>query len=249
MIRSIIIEDEKLSRDVLRTVITRFTPDVMVCAECADAKSGITAIRNYRPDLVFLDIEMPDGTGLDVIREFKSDDFCVIIISAYEHYAIDAFHLSVVDYLLKPLDINDYLNAIKKVKAEMERRVAERKYNEFVKNLDVSGNQQSRKIVLSTSDEMNVVNVDDIVHCVSDNYYTVFHFKDGGSVMISKTLKEVEEMLEPFGFTRTHKSHLVNDSCIMNFVRDSMELVLSDGSKIPVSRRKKEKIIELIRNL
>jgi len=249
MIRSIIIEDEKLSRDVLRTVITRFTPDVMICAECADAKSGITAIRNYRPDLVFLDIEMPDGTGLDVIREFSGDDFCVIIISAYEHYAIDAFHLSVVDYLLKPLDINDFMNAIKKVKTEMERRNAEQKYNEFVKNLDVAGNQQSRKVVLSTSDKMSVVNADDIVHCVSDNYYTIFHFKDGGSLMISKTLKEVEEMLGPLGFTRTHKSHIVNNDYIVDFVRDGMELVLSDGSRIPVSRRKKEKIMELIRNL
>jgi len=249
MIRSIIIEDEKLSRDVLRTVVTKFTPDVTICAECADARSGIDAIRNYRPDLVFLDIEMPDGTGLDVIREFSNDDFCVIIISAYEHYAIDAFHLSVVDYLLKPLDINDFKNAIAKVRSELERRTAERKYNEFVKNLETPSTSQSRKILLSTSDKMNVVNVDDIVHCESDNYYTIFHFKDGSNMMITKTLKDVEEMLESYGFTRTHKSHLVNNASIMNFVRDSMELVLTDGSKIPVSRRKKEKIMELIRNL
>lgn len=249
MIRSIIIEDEKLSRDVLRAVAEKFSPEVTICAECADAKSGIEAIRNYRPDLVFLDIEMPDATGLKVIKEFSDDDFCVIIVSAYEHYAIDAFHLSVVDYLLKPLDINDYQNAIKKVKAEMARRSAEHKYNEFVRNLDVASKQQSRKVVLSTSDKMNVVDADDIIHCVSDNYYTVFYFKDGNSLMISKTLKEVEEMLKPLGFTRTHKSHLINNMYIANFMRDSMELVLSDGTRVPVSRRKKEKIMELIRNL
>lgn len=249
MIRSIIIEDEKLSRDLLRTVVEKFTPDVTVCAECADAKSGIAAIRNYKPDLVFLDIEMPDGTGLDVIKEFKGEDFCVIIITAYEHYAIDAFHLSVVDYLLKPLDINYFMNAIEKVKEELGRREAERKYNDFVKNLEPKDTTPNKKIVLSTSDNMIVVDEEDIVHCESDNYYTVFHFKDGSNLMITKTLKDVEEMLEGRGFTRTHKSHLVNNRYITGFAKDSMELVLSDGTKIPVSRRKKEKIVELIRNL
>lgn len=249
MIRSIIIEDEKLSRDVLRAVVTRFTQDVTICAECADAKSGIDAIRKFRPDLVFLDIEMPDGTGLDVLREFKGDNFCVIIVSAYEHYAIDALHLSVVDYLLKPLDINDYMNAIDKVRSELERRRAEQKYNDFVNVLGTKETAPSKKIVLSTSDNMNVVDEDDIVHCESDNYYTVFHFKNGSNLMISKTLKDVEEMLSGRGFTRTHKSHLVNNKYIAGFAKDSMELVMKDGTRIPVSRRKKEKIVELIRNL
>ena len=154
-----------------------------------------------------------------------------MIISAYEHYAIDAFHLSVVDYLLKPIDIDDFMNAIKKVRKVMRQ------------------NSSHRRIVLSTSDKVNVVNVDDIIHCASDNYYTVFYFVDGTSMMISKTLKEVEEMLEEYGFTRTHKSHLVNNNFITNFIKDDMILVLKDDTKVPVSRRKKDNIVRLIHNL
>ena len=231
MIKSIIIEDEKLSRDVMRSVITQYCSDIVICKECVDAKSGIEAIKALRPDLVFLDIEMPDGTGLDVIRAFENDVFSVVIISAYEHYAIDAFHLSVVDYLLKPIDIDDFMNAIKKVRKVMRQ------------------NSSHRRIVLSTSDKVNVVNVDDIIHCASDNYYTVFYFVDGTSMMISKTLKEVEEMLEEYGFTRTHKSHLVNNNFITNFIKDDMILVLKDDTKVPVSRRKKDNIVRLIHNL
>lgn len=248
MLRSVIIEDEPMSRQVLKSLLSIYCPDVMVCAEADGVQSGKEAIEEHHPDLVFLDIEMPDGSGFRLLNSFQEADFEVIFTTAYEQFAIKAIRHAALDYLMKPIDPDELQAAVEKVRQRKEKKGMAKHYEDLINGLD-SNNLQPRKITLSTSDKIHVVDVDNIVRCESDNYYTVLYFADGGSLMVSKTLKEVEGLLEGYEFVRAHKSHLVNVNCIRNFLKDDMMILMSDGTKIPVSRRRKEAILEIINNI
>lgn len=248
MVRCVIVEDEITSREVLKTLLSQYCSDVMVVAEAFDVRSGRIAVQNNHPDLLFLDIEMPDGSGFNLLSGLDNIDFEVIFTTAYDQYAIKAIRFAALDYLLKPISPDELVAAVEKVKIAKHKKNIEKQYDVLLKNIGTAA-IQTKKITLSTADKIHVVAIDDIVSCESDNYYTIFKFLDGGSLMVTKTLKEVEKQLEEYDFVRTHKSHLVNVKYLKNFLRDEMLLVMVDGSKIPVSRRKKEKIMEIINNL
>lgn len=248
MIRCVIVEDEEMARNVLKSLLVQYCPDVMVCAEADDIVAGKNMIETFRPDLVFLDIEMPGGSGFKLLTSIENKDFEVVFITAYEQFAIKAIRHDALDYILKPIDPKELVAAVEKVKETKYKKTLKKQYDNLLKNLDPE-QLVVRKISLSTADKIHLIDVDDIIRCESDNYYTIIFFKDGTSLMVSKTLKEIDQKLEEYDFVRTHKSHLVNMRCIMNFIKDEMMVLLTDGVKVPVSKRKKEKILEVINSL
>ena len=248
MIRCVIVEDEEMARKVLKSLLAQYCPDVMVCAEADDITSGQEMIEAFRPDLVFLDIEMPGGSGFKLLNNIKDIDFEVVFITAYEQFAIKAIRHDALDYLLKPVDPKELVAAVEKVKDAKYKKTLKKQYDSLLKNINPE-QLTVKKISISTSDKIHLIEVDDIIRCESDNYYTIIYFKDCTSLLVSKTLKEMEQKLEEYDFVRTHKSHLVNMRCIMNFIKDEMMVLLTDGVKVPVSKRKKEKILEVINSL
>jgi two-component system LytT family response regulator len=248
MIRCVIVEDEEMARKVLKSLLAQYCQDVMVCAEADDIVSGKNMIETFHPDLVVLDIEMPGGSGFKLLTSIEDKDFEVVFITAYEQFAIKAIRHDALDYILKPIDPKELVAAVEKVKEAKYKKTLKKQYDSLLKNLDPE-QLVVRKISLSTADKIHLINVDDIIRCESDNYYTIIFFKDGTSLMVSKTLKEIDQKLEEYDFVRTHKSHLVNMRCIKNFIKDEMMVVMTDDTKVPVSKRKKERILEVINNL
>ena len=251
MVKAIIIEDEKKSRLALLNLLERYCTNVMVQAEANGVQTGIETIRKHKPDVIFLDIQMPDGSGFRLLEQIGNIDFEIIFTTAFDQYAIKAIKYSALDYLLKPIVPQELINAVEKVEA---RKIA--KNANLNMNIDVlldnlkSSTKESPKIILSTAEKIHVIKIDDILRCESDNYYTNFFFTDGNKLLISKTLKENESLLKDHNFIRPHKSHLVNAKYIRGYMKhDGGYIVMSDESKIPVSRRKKEAMIEIINDL
>jgi two-component system, LytTR family, response regulator len=249
MIRAIIVEDEKMSRETLRRLLEKYCPEVEVVAEADGYRKGVEEIRSNNPDVIFLDIQMPDGSGFRLLEEFDEIDFEIIFTTAFDQFAIKAIKYSALDYLLKPVIPQDLVEAMARVAKKKEEKNRKKNLDIFSKGYDLQ-EERSQKIILSTSEMIHVINVDDIIRCESDNYYTYFYFVDGRKLLISKTLKENEDLLQPYNFIRPHKSHLVNIKYIKSFVRqEGGHILMTDGTRIPVSRRKKDKMMEIIFNL
>ena len=249
MIRGIIVEDELHSRETLRGLLDRYCRNVEVVAEADSYRGGLEVIREHKPDVVFLDIQMPDGSGFKMLEELDEVDFEIIFTTAFDQFAIKAIKYSALDYLLKPIDPHELVRATKKVENKLSKHTVDQNIQVLLDNIK-SRDAESHKIVLSTSEKIHVIETDQIIRCESDNYYTNFFLADGKKILVSKTLKENEELLSDHNFIRPHKSHLVNVKFIKGFLRsDGGYIELTDGSKIPVSRRKREKIIEVITHL
>nr|NQU91900.1 response regulator transcription factor [Bacteroidota bacterium] len=251
MVKAVLIEDESKSRKALVSLLNRYCTNVLINGEADSVKTGIEQIRLHKPDVIFLDIQMPDGSGFKLLEEVENFGFDIIFTTAFDQFAIKAIKYSALDYLLKPIVPQELIEAVKKVE---ERKLS--RNSDINKNIDVlldnikAGSTEPHKIILSTAEKIHVIKVDDIIRCESDNYYTRFFFTDGGKLLISKTLKENENLLRDHKFIRPHKSHLVNTKYIKGFMKnDGGFIVMSDGNKIPVSRRKKESVIEIINNL
>lgn len=249
MISAIIIEDEHKSVETLKGLLSRYCPAVNVVDIAGGYREGIEKIRIHRPDVIFLDIQMPDGSGFKVLEELKGMEFDVIFTTAFDQFAIKAIKYSALDYLLKPVDPQELIEAVRKVENKKKRYDKDKNIEALLDNLKAPG-EDPHKIVLSTSEKIHVIDVNDILRCESDNYYTHFFFTDGSKLLVSKTLKENEELLSHHNFIRPHKSHLINTGYIKSYVKqDGGHIIMTDGSKIPVSRRKKEKIMEILLNL
>jgi two-component system, LytTR family, response regulator len=249
MIKAIIIEDEKMSRETLRRMLEKYCPVVDIVAEADGYRKGLEEIRKHPPDVIFLDIQMPDGSGFRLLEEMQEIDFEVIFTTAFDQFAIKAIKYSALDYLLKPIIPQDLVEAVARVERKKTDKVRKRNIDLIPENISIR-EEKSQKIVLSTSEMIHVISVDDIIRCESDNYYTYFYFVDGRKLLVSKTLKENEELLNPYNFIRPHKSHLINIKYIKSYIRqDGGYILMNDGTRIPVSRRKKDKIMEIIFNL
>jgi two-component system LytT family response regulator len=249
MIKGLIVEDEKHSRDTLRGMLMRYCKNVEIIAEAGSYRDGLRAIREFDPDVVFLDIQMPDGSGFRLLEEYGDIDFEIIFTTAFDQFAIKAIKYSALDYLLKPIDPEELVSAVKKVENKISHQHVNKNIQVLLENIR-SKEEEPHKIVLSTSEKIHIIETDQILRCESDNYYTNFHLTDGKTILVSKTLKENEELLSDHNFIRPHKSHLVNIKYIKGFLKsDGGYIEMTDGSRIPVSRRKREKIIEVITHL
>jgi two-component system, LytTR family, response regulator len=249
MLRAVIIEDEPRSRQTLADMVRFFCKNVEIIGEAENVKEGIELIRKEKPDVVFLDIQMPDGSGFKLLEEIGSINFDIIFTTAYDQFAIQAIKFSALDYLLKPIVQEDLMKAVKKAEDSKEKQSKQEHVDVLLGNLKKQS-EEPPKIILSTAEKINVVTVDDILRCESDNYYTFFYFTNGNRLLISKTLKENEELLKDHHFIRPHKSHLVNTKYIKGFLKhDGGFIIMSDGTNVPVSRRKKEAMVEIINHL
>ncbi|MCK5080348.1 MAG: response regulator [Bacteroidales bacterium] len=249
MIRGIIVEDERHSRETLRGMLDRYCKNVEIVAETDSYRGGLKEIREHHPDVVFLDIQMPDGSGFRMLEELDEIDFEIIFTTAFDQFAIKAIKYSALDYLLKPIDPEELVRALKKVETKLSHQKVNQNIQVLLDNIKAR-DADPHKIILSTSEKIHIIETDQIIRCESDNYYTNFFLSDGKKILVSKTLKENEQLLSDHNFIRPHKSHLVNVKFIKGFLKyDGGYIEMTDGSRIPVSRRKREKIIEVITHL
>lgn len=249
MLRAVIIDDIENIRKKNSTIIKMNCPSVTLIGEADSVASGVKLIKQLSPDLVFLDVEMPDGTGFDLLQKLKPFSFKVIFITGYEDFAVKAFRFSAIDYLLKPLDSDDLVEAVKKVESSLSKEVFDMKLSNLFANLERPKNLQN--LILKTSDRIYSVNIQDIVNCESDKNYTTFHFINAPKLIVSTNLKEYETLLTPHNFFRTHQSHLINMAYFDHFIKTDggNTIVMKNKITIPLSVRKKEEFMVLLENL
>lgn len=247
MIRAIIIDDVKRSRESLADDLKRHCPEVEIVGEAESVKTGIDAIRKHHPDVVFLDIQLEDGNGFNILEQVGKADFKVIFTTGSDEYGIKAVKFSALDYLLKPIDPEELVAAVQKLSESKEQKQdIGNNISVLIENLK-NINNTSKRIALNSADRVHVVNVSDIVRCESQRNYTLFYIKGNKQILVTKTLKEFEDMLEDSGFVRVHHSHLINMSYMKEFVKsDGGYAVMTDGSQVPVAVRKKEHLLQIL---
>jgi two-component system LytT family response regulator len=212
----LIIDNEEQIRIGLEKQLKSFCPQVSEIQQATGVVSGLEAIANYKPDLVFLDVEMDDGTGIELASKLESYSFQLVFITAHDKYAVNAFKLSAIDFLLKPIDAEDLINAVVRAEKNIKTKTLELQFKilqESISSIAVS----DKKIVLKDNESIYFVKVSDIVRCKAEGPYTEFYLMSDQKIIISKSLKEYEDVLEPFGFVRTHHSHLINIKHISRF--------------------------------
>ena len=230
----IIIDDEKRIRTSLIHVLQLHYPEAIVIGEAENIRTALELISVENPDVILLDIKMPGGTGFDLLKQLNPIKFKIIFITAFDHYAVNAFKFSAIDYLLKPVIPEDLVHALNAAKEKINEELETIKLKNLLDNLK----QEDKKIVLNTQEATHVINVNDIVRCEADRNYTRFFLSNTKTILVSGGLKEYEEMLKPFGFIRPHHSHVVSLNFITKLEKKNNSLILKDGSEVPVSIRK-----------
>lgn len=244
MIKAIIIDDEMHCRKTLSILLKEYCPDVQILAQCSDGESGIEAIKKNKPDLVFLDIEMPHMNGFEMLEKFPQIPFAVIFTTGYDQYAIKAFRFSALDYLLKPIVHEELKKAIEKVKTHLQHPLPQQLEILFQK-IHSHTTPAINKIALPTMEGLHMIPVDSIISCASDRNYTVLYLKNKQKITVSKILKDIEEMLDEYSFLRVHHSFIVSLNEISKYVKgEGGYLIMSDGSSIDVSRSRKEILLQ-----
>jgi two-component system LytT family response regulator len=219
-----------------------------VSGEASTVSQGIAMIRDLHPDLVLLDIQLEDGTGFDILNAFPEVDFKVIFITAYDHYAVQAFRFSAVDYILKPVNPELFAEAVGRA-AHMIQAHEQLQVQALQENLQNTGHQ-NKKIILKTTENIYLLDLHNITCCESDDNYTRIHTSDGDKILVSKTLREYDDMLAGCGFYRVHKSFLINLSHIRRFEKqEGGYIVLSGDLKVPVASRKREEVMALMERM
>lgn len=253
MTTAVIVDDEKRARTFLKGHIDTYCPEVKIVAEAENVSSAIKAIREHNPELVFLDIKMPDGTGFDVIERLRASEdgqdlkFKIIFTTAFDQYAIKAIKFSALDYLLKPIDPEELVESLKKNKLNLVGNSANDNVDVLIGNLKQL-NDANKRIVLNTSNKAYIYPINEIIRCESSGSYTIFYVKNEEPLLISKSLGEAEELLKDHQFERIHKSHLINLNYMRAFIKNDGGFVeMQNGDKIPVSNRKREYLMQLLK--
>ena len=244
--KTLIVDDEPNARQVIRNILEIYTNNIDIVGEAEGVKEAISKIDELKPELVLLDIHMPDGTGFDVVKSFKSVPFKFIIVTAYDQYAIKAIKLSAIDYILKPINAQELLDAIERVSDPVHEETSLLKLNSYLRN--TQSNIDERRIVFNTSEAVHAIRISEIIRCESDKNYSTIYLQGKQKLIVSKTLKEVDEMLSEYGFFRVHQSHLVNLRFFERYDKQGLSgsVVLSNGDKAPVSSRRKEGLMKVI---
>lgn len=243
MIKAIIIDDEEKSRVTLHNLITMYCPTVEVIEKCDSVNAALIAIEKQMPDLVFLDIEMPFHNGFTLLEKIKNPSFAVIFTTAYNHYAIKAIKYSALDYLLKPIDSEELMAAVSRVGSnKIKNQTTEPNYELLLANLKVKSTHA--KIAIPTFDGYQMINANDIVKCTAEDSYTHIVLTNNTKLMVSKLLKDYEDLLADFNFFRVHNSCLINLAHVVKYIKgDGGQVIMVDGSCVEVSRRKKTELL------
>ena len=243
--KTIIIDDEEKSRKIIYNYINSYCSNVEIVAQADSVASAYKAITELKPELILLDINMLDGTGFDLLNKFEKLNFKIIFITAYEEYAIKAFKFSALDYLLKPVNPQELIDSIQKAHRVIDFEALEVKYKTFLANYNPQI-KADKKLVLKTAESIHVIEVKDIIRLEADGSYSNIYINDGRKIMVSKNLKEYEELLTNYNFFRPHHSHLVNLNFIQSFEkRDGGTLIMKDKTAIPVATRRKDDLMRL----
>lgn len=237
---TIVIDDEPDAVDFISSIIKEYCPELEVAGMAHNVAEGVEIIKEIKPDLVFLDVEMPNGTGFDLLTHFPEKLFDVIFITAFNHYAIRAIKFSAVDYILKPININEFIEAVKKVahKRSTDSLVRNENFEALLENLRSA---RPTRLVIPTSDGREYLNPKDIIRIEADRSYSWFYINEKKKILVSKHLKEFQELLNDKNFFRPHNSHIINLDYVKKFIRhDGGYIEMVDGSQIPVSRNRKD---------
>lgn len=248
MIKAIIIDDETNNQELISNLLKSYAENIQVVALANSVETAYQAIMEHHPDLIFLDIQMPDGTGFDLLKKFDKINFKIIFVTAHQEFAIEAFKYSALDYLLKPLSPTNLIEAVKKVEESINSEDLNLKLKILLSNI-AEPIKSKKKIVLKTMERIYSVDIDDIIRFESDGGYTKVYLVDGKRIMVSRTMKEFDDLLLDVGFLRVHHSHLVNMNHLFCFEKAEGHVVMKDDSIVPVSNRKKDQLLELLNML
>ena len=242
---AVIVDDEATVRNTIKSLLNENFPDIKILATAGSIQEGYETIINNKPDLLFLDIELPDGTGFDLLKKFSQVPFKIIFVTGHHEYALDAIKVSALDYVLKPIDTDELCRAVEKAREVINQQEQRLKLQALSENL--LGKKVLKRIILHTSDHLQIVSVSDIVRAEADSNYTSFTLSDGKHILVSRTIKEFESLLSASGLIRVHQSHLVNINYIDRFIKkDGGFLLLKDNTKVPVSPILKKQVLKAL---
>lgn len=249
IMKAILVDDEAGARNTLKKILAEVAPEIKVAGEANNIETAYQACLDIRPDIVFLDVEMGSEKGFSLLEKADLPPFKVIFVTAHEKYSLQAIRFSALDYLLKPIDPDELKIAVSKAVIAIDKDDVSKRLNTLIHNLYHIEKAQ-KKLVLKTFDQIHIIDVKDIVQCISDKNYTVFVMADGVKLMVSKNLGEYEDMLADYGFFRIHHSHLVNIDFIGRYdKKNGGVLMLKDNSQVPVSLRKKNILLKIFESL
>lgn len=246
-LKALIVDDELSSRETLKSYVENYCENTTIVALAEDVRSALDAIKKHNPQVVFLDIEMPFGNGFDLLQQANEHSFETIFVTAFSSYALRAIQVSASDYLLKPVDIDELIASVDKVKRQVLLKEDNLHTRILIENSGLA-NRQLHKIVLPTLEGFEVVCIRDIIYGEANDNFTVFHLEGGSKKMICRTLKFYEELLSEFDFIRIHKSHLINKHYVSKYIKGKGgQVVLSSGQELEVSQSRKQQFLDLFR--
>lgn len=242
----LVIDNEAVIRQGLVTMLLEELSDTIHIEEATGVQEGLNKIASFQPEVVFLDVEMDDGTGFDLMSQIPSPTFQLVFVTAFNKYAVDAFKFSAIDFLLKPIDRNELKDTLQRIHQKMHQ-------NDLIAQLGILKDSITKlqnpdqKIVLKDNKSLYFVRVSDILFCQAESSYTTFYLQDGQKIVVTKTLKEYEQLLEPLNFIRPHHSFIVNSSKIIRLDKtDGGNLILENNHSIPISQRKYEQVLQIL---
>ena len=244
MIRTILVDDEPRGLNTLKKLLQEYCPEIKVIAECTDAESAKDKIELLEPQLAFLDISLPGKTSFDLLSELDKINFEIIFVTAHNKYALDAFHYSAIDYLMKPIDEDILIDAVRRAVKRVAMNSVNNNVSTLLHNLQKAQVPQEMKLCIPSLKGFQVVELKDILYCEASGSYTNFFFVDKHSICTAKTIHDYEDLLEDAGFVRIHKSFLVNLLHVKEYLRgEGGSVILSNGHEVEVARRKKDLLI------
>ncbi|RFS14191.1 LytTR family DNA-binding domain-containing protein [Emticicia sp. C21] len=246
--KAVLIDDELNNLNNLRALLETYCPQIEVCSIAQSAEQGKAALYMHQPDLLFLDIQMPDQDGFSLLSSLTKYDFEVIFVTAYDQYAIQAMRFSAIDYLLKPVNIIELQAAVARAQKQRQLKVENKQVAHLMQWIEAQSRKEELQIALSTTQETRLVKTNEIIRCESSNNYTTFFLNDKTNLLVSKPIYEYDELLSDYGFLRCHQSHLVNQSFIRSWQKEYGDfLLLIDGTQVPISRGKREVVKKALR--
>lgn len=242
--KAVIIDDENDSRQILANYLAKYCPDVQVCGFGQSVATGLEAIHKYQPDIIFLDIEMPYGNGFDLLDQVHTITFETVFVTAFDNYAIQALNQSASYYLLKPIDIDELIKAVEKIKAERTQENYTQHAQILLENIR-TGTKHQQKIMLPTMEGFEIIAVNTIVYCEAVDNFTRFYFEQGTPLLICRTLKYFEDILKEHRFLRIHRSYLINPDFVVRYSKGKGGYVtMKNNKELEVSSSKKKEFLE-----